>query len=173
MVVEQRHDTTRPEGVDDGPKDVLGRGVGREGVLGDDLVKHAGRVGGRGATGGRRSSERGLHAEAWVQGMVDRVGQTHAVEALGLHNVGDVVDRLLVQALGDVGFAVAGPVDALELDARAIVVEDPAAGAVEGECGLGGSCGGEGKADGRKGGEGPERDHGGAVKRASRDEVKT
>lgn len=127
MVIEDRHDLSVPEGVDDGGKDVLGRGVGDKGVLvedlGVDLRKGVGRDVGIGGAGGKRL----LDEHARVQRVVDRVREPHAVEALLLDEVGDEVDGLLVQALGDVGLHVPRPVDAPELDPVAGVVEDPSA----------------------------------------------
>jgi hypothetical protein len=65
--------------------------------------------------------------------MIDRVGESDAVEALRMDPRGDVVDGLLVEPLGRVGLEMTGPVDAPELDARVGRVEDPPAGSVKRE----------------------------------------
>ena len=64
-----------------------------------------------------------------------------------------------MEAFGDVGLEMGGPVYAAELEALAGGVDDPAAGGEEGDVGLCGEGGGgegeEGEGEGEEVGEGP------------------
>lgn len=112
MVVQDRHNPPLPERRDDLLVRISSGAVLGKGVLLYDLavdIVHVVDVDPRGRRGVGEGFRQG-HVR--VQGMVDRVGQAHAVETLRGHEVGDVVDRLLVQALGRVGLEVPAPVDA-------------------------------------------------------------
>lgn len=143
VVVEDGHDALLPESGLDGAEGADDGGVGQEGVLlGGLLVQlHDGGLVDAGAAGA--VAEALLDAGVGALGHVDGVGQADAVEALVGDPVGDVVDGLAVQALGDVGLHVAGPVDAAELDAGAVGVDDPAGRGGQGHGGLLGRDGGQ------------------------------
>ena len=68
----------------------------------------------------------------WIEGHIDGVGKTDAVESIHGNPFGDVGYRLSVKSFGDVGFAVAGPVHTAEVYTFILGVENPSVGGVEG-----------------------------------------
>lgn len=69
--------------------------------------------------------------EGVVGGQVKRPRQPDAVKAERGDTVGDGVDGLLAEAFGNYGVEMSHPVDASELDALAVLVDDPPRGGGE------------------------------------------
>lgn len=127
VVVENGHDTMIPERRLYSIKRLDYGGVGKERILLHGGAVHAhqaclARIGGLGGV-----VEGLLDLEARVKSHIDGISQAHAVEAVRGDPIGNVVDRLLVQAFGHIGLEMARPVDAPELDALVVAVHDPAA----------------------------------------------
>ena len=148
VVVEDGHDFSVPERTDHSGEDIArgdggsgGSGVGsfvpggvdiggNEGVLLDNTGEQGIRVDAGGLGGGGEGVRQG---HVGLQGMVDRKGESDAVEAQVADPVGDALHRLLVQALGNIGLHVARPVDAAQLHPLPGRVYDPPARRAERE----------------------------------------
>lgn len=143
MIIQNRHDAPLPKRRNDRLKDAPRRRITHERVLLRDLSVYTVQIIDADVCGLGGGHEGVGDLDVRVQCVVDRVRQAHAVEALLRDEVGDVVDRLLVQALGQVRFLVARPVDAPQLHALAVRVDDPAGGGGEGQFLRGYEGGGE------------------------------
>lgn len=131
MIVQDGHDASLPERGNNSFVGVSGRPTGSERVLLNDLRIYAVHSVDVHAGGRRRARECLGERDVGIQCVIDRIRETHAVEPLGGHEVGDVAHRLLVQTLGRIGLEVTTPVNAPELHAVAVGVEDPSRGGFE------------------------------------------